>query len=55
VPNPWFLILTSWQSGAQASAPDCRDVKIKNPGSGQYGAEPYYSTLPFWQLCALKG
>jgi len=22
---------------------------------GQYGAEPNYSTLPFWQLCALKG
>ena len=21
---------------------------------GQYGAEPHYSTLPFWQLCALK-
>jgi len=20
----------------------------------QYGAEPRYSTLPFWQLCALK-
>jgi len=20
-----------------------------------YGAEPHYSTLPFWQLCALKG
>jgi len=27
------------------------DVKIKN----QYGAEPHYSTLPLWQLCALKG
>jgi len=23
--------------------------------SGQYGAEPHYSMLPFWQLCALKG
>jgi len=31
------------------------DVKIENRGSGQYGAEPHYSTLPFWQLCALKG
>jgi len=30
-------------------------VKIKNHGLGQYGAEPHYSTLPFWQLCALKG
>jgi len=24
-------------------------------GLGQSGAEPHYSTLPFWQLCALKG
>jgi len=24
-------------------------------GLGQYGAEPHYSMLPFWQLCALKG
>jgi len=32
------------------------DVKIKNYGLGEYGAEPHYSeTLPFWQLCALKG
>jgi len=31
------------------------DVKIKNHRLGQYGAEPNYSTLPFWQLCALKG
>jgi len=29
--------------------------KLKNHGLGQYGAEPHYSTLPFWQLCALKG
>jgi len=31
------------------------DVNIKNHGLCQYGAEPHYSTLPFWQLCALKG
>jgi len=31
------------------------DVKIKNHGLGQYGAERHYSTLPFWQLCTLKG
>jgi len=36
-------------------APDRSDVKIKEHGLGQYGAEPHYSTLPFWQLCALKG
>ena len=29
--------------------------KIKDHELGQYGAEPHYSTLPFWQLCALKG
>jgi len=34
---------------------DRPDVKTKNHGLGQYGAEPHYSTLPFWQLCALKG
>jgi len=34
---------------------DRPDVKIKNHGLGQYGAEPHYSTSPFWQLCALKG
>jgi len=29
--------------------------KLKTMGyTGQYGAEPHYSTLPFWQLCALK-
>ena len=27
----------------------------KNHGLGLYGAEPHYSMLPFWQLCALKG
>jgi len=54
-PNPWFLILTSWQSCAKVWVPDWPDVKIKNHGLGQYGAEPHYSTLPFWQLCALKG
>ena len=27
----------------------------KNRGLGQYGAEPHYSTLLFWQLCALNG
>jgi len=32
-----------------------KDDKIKNHGLGQYGAEPNYSTLPFWQLCALTG
>jgi len=26
---------------------DRPDVKIKNHGLGQYGAEPHYSTLPF--------
>jgi len=31
------------------------DVNIENHGLGQYGAEPDYSTLPFWQLGALKG
>jgi len=46
--------LTSGRSGAQAWAPDHPHVKIKNHGLGQYGAEPHYSTLPFWQLCALK-
>jgi len=40
---------------AKAWAPDRPYVKIKNHGLGQYGAEPHYSTLPFWQLCALKG
>jgi len=49
-----FLILTSGQSGAQAWATDRPHVKIKNHGLGQYGAKPHYSTLPFWQLCALK-
>jgi len=39
----------------EGSAPDRPDVKIKSHGLGQYGAEPHYSTLPFWQLCALKG
>jgi len=29
--------------------------KFKNHGLGQYGAEPHYCTLPFWQLCASKG
>jgi len=38
-----------------AWAPDHPDVKIKNHGLGQYGTEPHYSTLPLWQLCALKG
>ena len=38
-----------------AWAPDRPDVKIKNHGLGQYDAEPHYSTLPFWRLCALKG
>jgi len=36
----------------------CGDIaffKFKNYGLGQYGAKPRYSTLPFWQLCALKG
>jgi len=33
---------------------DRPDVKIKNDGLGQYGAEPLYSALLFWQLCALK-
>jgi len=27
----------------------------RSDGLGQYGAELHYSTLPFWQLCALKG
>jgi len=27
----------------------------KKHGLGQYSAEPHYATLPFWQLCALKG
>ena len=30
-------------------------VARKNRGLGQYGAEPHYSTLPFWQICALNG
>jgi len=38
-----------------STAPDRPDVKIKNHGLVQYGAEHRYSTLPFWQLCALKG
>ena len=29
-------------------------VVRKNHRLGQYGAESHYSTLPFWQLCALK-
>jgi len=37
------------------NVPDRPDVKIKNHGLGQYAAEPHYSTLPFWQLRALKG
>ena len=37
-----------------AWASDHPDVKIKNHGLGQYGAEPHYSTLQFWQLCAFK-
>ena len=39
----------------QHEGADRLDVKIKNHGLGQYGAEPHYSTLPFWQLSALKG
>jgi len=39
----------------QAWAPDRPDVKIKDHGLGQFGAEPHYSTLPYWQLCAVKG
>jgi len=36
--------------------PDLPDVKIENHGLGRYGAEPHYSTLPFWKLCAcIKG
>jgi len=31
-----------------------QDVKIKNHGLGQYGAEPHYSTLLFLKLCTLK-
>jgi len=31
-----------------------RERRAKNHGLGQYGAEPHYSTSPFWQLCALK-
>jgi len=30
-------------------------VFLEHHGLGQYGAEPHYSALPFWQLCALKG
>jgi len=39
------------------SVPKARPIvrSAKNHGLGQYGAEPHYSTLPFWQLCALKG
>jgi len=44
---------TYWKQVAWAL--DRADVKIKNHGLGQYGAELHYSTLPFWQLCALKG
>jgi len=29
--------------------------KLNKHGLSQYGAEPHYSTLPFWQLYALKG
>ena len=42
-------------SQVHKNASDCLHVKIKNHGLGQYGAEPHYSTLPFWQLYALKG
>jgi len=51
----FLLILTSGRSGTQAWAPDRPDVKIKNHGLGKYGAEPHYSTILVWQLCALKG
>ena len=47
--------LTLGRSGAQAWAPDRTGVQFKDHGLRQYGAEPHYSTLPFWQLCALKG
>jgi len=43
-----FDVRAIWRS-------DRPDVKIQNHRLGQYGAEPHYSTLPFWQLCALKG
>jgi len=43
-----FDVRAIWRS-------DRPDVKIKNHGLGQYGAEPHYSTSPFWQLCAIKG
>ena len=38
----------------QDRALHCSALRGKNHGLGQYGAEPHYSTLPFWQLCALK-
>jgi len=34
---------------------DVRAIWHSGHGLGQYGAKPHYSTLPFWQLCALKG
>jgi len=39
------------------SVPKARPIvqSAKNQGLGQYDAEPHYSTLPFWQLWALKG
>jgi len=48
-----FLILKSGRSGGMSD--DRPDFKTKSQGLGQYGAKPHYSTLPFWQLCPLKG
>jgi len=44
-----------YNSSDSTGVPDRPDVKIKNHGLGQHGAQPHYSTLPFWQLCALTG
>jgi len=39
------------------TVPKARPIvrSAKNHGLGRYGPELHYSTLPFWQLCALKG
>ena len=43
----------SCQNGNVAWAPDRPDVKIKNHGLGQYGAEPLIARLSTWGVKGL--
>jgi len=44
---------TDGQTTCEDRALHCSASRGKNHGLGQYGAEPHYSTLPFWRLSAL--